>query len=234
MKGGDNARVAAVARLQEALGHAFADLALLERALTHASAGEGARKVADNERLEFLGDRVLGLIIAEALAGRMPGEHEGGLSKRLAVLVTRATCARVARRVGVGPALRLAGGETRRGAREQDAFLGDACEALIAALYLDGGLEAARAVVLRLWAPEFEAVEADGFQDPKTALQEWASAHRRPPPAYSVLSREGPDHAPLYTVQVAVEGLAPVSANGSSRQAAEKTAAAELLALAGS
>lgn len=224
-----NTREAAVAELQAALGHAFADPALLEQALTHASVGEGARRVADNERLEFLGDRVLGLLVAEALVARHPAEREGDLSKRLHILVNRATCAAVSRRIGVGPALRLPGGESKRGARDQDTILADACEALIAALYCDAGLDVARAAVLRLWAPEFEAVDAHGFADPKSALQEWASAARRAGPAYSVLAREGPDHAPSFTVQVEVEGLLPARAVGRSRQTAEKAAATALL-----
>src|ERR1700722_18421617 len=142
-------RAAAIADLEGRLDYRFKDRALLGRALTHASVGKGA---ADNERLEFLGDRVLALVVAETLLTRDPAADAGPLSKRLHVLVSREACAEVGRVLGIGPALRLPGGETRRGAREQARFLADACEAVIGALYLDAGLEAARERVLALWA----------------------------------------------------------------------------------
>lgn len=224
-----NTRALAVAALQTRLGHPFADAELLERALTHASVGDGARRVKDNERLEFLGDRVLGLLIAEHLIALYPNEQEGDLSKRLHVLVSRKTCASVARRIELGPALRLPGGETKRGARDQDTILADACEALIAALYLDAGMDRARAILIPLWAPEVAAVEAEGFANPKSALQEWALAQKKPTPVYTLIERTGPDHAPVFTIQALVEGFAPERASGSSRQAAETAAAHALL-----
>jgi ribonuclease-3 len=223
-----NARAEAVGALEERLGHVFTDPALLERALTHASVGGGAGKTRDNEILEFIGDRVIGLLAAERLAELYPQAPEGELTVRLHGLVNRDACARVARRMGLGPALRLAGGETPTGGRDKDSILGDACEAVMAAVHLDGGLAAARAVFLDLWAEEFDGVAAQA-RDPKTALQEWAQARGKSLPAYVVLTRSGPDHAPLFTVEVAVEGLAPAVAEGRSRRDAEKAAAAALL-----
>lgn len=219
--------------LELRLGHSFSDKALLEEALTHASVGQGARKVRHNERLEFLGDRVLGLTIAEALVRRLPAATEGELAKRLNALVSGRTCAEIARGLGVGPALRLPGGETKRGAREHDTFLADACEALLAAIYLDGGLEAARGVVEREWAERLNADPAEVEVSPKTTLQEWALARAKPLPAYEVVGREGPEHAPTFRVEVRVEGCEPALGVGGSRQAAEKTAAAALLAREG-
>src|SRR5579863_4724514 len=147
-------RAAAVAELEARLGHVFADRALLEQALTHASVGGTA---PDNERLEFLGDRVLALVMAQALLAQDPAADAGPLSKRLHVLVSREACADVGRALGIGPALRLPGGETRRGARDQARFLADACEALIGAVYLDAGLEAARDRVLAAWSDLLES-----------------------------------------------------------------------------
>jgi ribonuclease-3 len=224
-------RAAAVAALTASLGHAFADPALLERALTHASVGDGAqapRRGAprDNERLEFLGDRVLGLLTAEALIARFPEASEGELAPRLNALVSRETCARVARRIGLGPALRLAAFETKSGGRDKGSILAGACEAVMAALYEDGGIEAARAFFAAAWEPEIEALPAMGQAlEVKLALQQWAQKQGKPLPAYRVTAREGPDHAPTFTVEVAVEGVAPASGVGGSRQAAEKAAA---------
>jgi ribonuclease-3 len=223
-----NTRAEAVGALEQRLGRAFADPALLERALTHASVGGGAGKTRDNEVLEFIGDRVIGLLAAERLAELYPQSPEGELTVRLHGLVNRDACARVARRMGLGPALRLAGGETKTGGRDKDSILGDACEAVMAAVHLDGGLAAARDVFLDLWAEEFEGVAAQS-RDPKTSLQEWAQGRGKSLPAYVVIARSGPDHAPLFTVEVAVEGLAPAVAEGRSRRDAEKAAAAALL-----
>jgi ribonuclease-3 len=220
-------RAAAIADLEERLGYRFTDRALLERALTHASVGKGA---ADNERLEFLGDRVLALVMAETLLARDPVADAGPLSKRLHVLVSRDACADVGRALGIGPALRLPGGETRRGAREQIRFLADACEALIGAVYLDAGLETARERVLDLWNGLLESPHDERTANPKSLLQEWAVAAGRGAPAYRLLSRAGPDHAPVFTVEAAVAGAAPASASAGSRQAAEKAAALALLA----
>ncbi|MDP8916362.1 MAG: ribonuclease III [Pseudomonadota bacterium] len=225
-----NERLEAVEALEARLGHVFADRELLERALTHASVGEGGRRrVRDNERLEYLGDRVLGLLSAERLMELYPEAREGELSTKLHALVNRTACARVARRIGLGPALRLAPGETKTGGREKDTILGDACEALLGALYLDGGLQPARTVFLREWAEEFTSLDQPRIVDPKTRLQEWALQIKRQLPIYRVLERTGPDHAPAFTVEVVVDHLEPATAEGRSRQEAEKAAALALL-----
>lgn len=224
-----NSRVAAIEALQAKLGYHFQDAKLLEEALTHSSLSQGSRKIANNERLEFLGDRLLNLLVAEHLMQLHPDAREGDLSKRLHVLVSRETCARVGGAIGIGPALRLPGGETRRGAREQDTLLADAMEALMAAVYLDDSLDRLREIFLVLWAESFAAVQDTGFANPKSALQEWAAARRLPAPVYEVLAREGPDHAPLFTISVTVQGLEPERAQGRSRQEAEKAAATALL-----
>ena len=224
-----SARAAAAADLAQRLGHAFADPALLERALTHKSVGQGARKVDDNERLEFLGDRVLNLLVADALLRRHPEEQEGELSKRLHGLVSGRTCAQVARDWGVGPALRLPGGETKRGARDQEVFLADACEALIAAVFLDAGLPAAAAVVEAAWGQALDAPAAPLAANAKTALQEWALGRGAGLPRYSVLARSGPEHQPVFRVSAAVDGLDASEGEGGSRREAEQAAARALL-----
>lgn len=224
-----NARAAAVAELERRVGHVFNDRELLERALTHSSVGDGAREVRHYERLEFLGDRVLNLCAAERLMALDPDAREGELSRLLAGLVNYHACARAAKRVGLPEALRLSASATKVGARKSDAVLGDACEALIAALYIDGGLETARAFFLKVWAEEFERLNEPRSKDPKTQLQEWAQGQGLPLPAYEVVAREGPDHAPCFTVEVRVEGLSPEQGQGRSRQDAEKAAAQMML-----
>ena len=225
-----NSRQEAVAALQARLGHTFADPDLLERALTHASVGGGSPgRASDYEVLEFIGDRVIGLLAAERLADLHPMAAEGELSVRLHGLVSGQACARVARRLDMGPALRLAGGETKMGGREKDSILGDACEAVMAAVYRDGGLDAARAVFLSAWREEFETNEAVKPRDPKTALQEWAQGLGKALPIYEVTNQSGPAHQPLFTVSVRVEGLTPALAQGATRREAEKAAAANLL-----
>jgi ribonuclease-3 len=224
-----NARQAAVAELEARIGHTFADRDLLERALTHASVGDGAKAVRHNERLEFLGDRVLNLCAAERLMALDPDAREGELSRLLASLVNYQACARAARRAGMADALRLSASATKVGARQSDAVLGDACEALIAALYIDGGLECARAFFMTFWAEEFASLHEPRSKDPKTRLQEWAQGQGLPLPDYEVVSRQGPDHAPAFTVRVSVEGYPPEQAKGRSRQDAEKAAAQAML-----
>ena len=224
-----NSRAAAIAALERRLGYVFADRELLERALTHSSVGDGARKVRDNERLEFVGDRVLGLLAAERLAEIYPLSSEGELAPRLNSLVSRKTCAVVARDIDLGPALRLSPAETKAGGRDKDSILAGACEALMAALYQEGGLQAARAVFLSLWADSIADVDSPRVTDPKTVLQEWAQGASKPLPLYAVVGRRGPDHAPIFTVEVTVQGYAPVKADGRSRQEAEKAAAMALL-----
>ncbi len=224
-----NARAEAVGALEARIGYQFIDRDLLERALTHASVGEGARRVRDNERLEFLGDRVLGLLAAEHVTNSYPSVREGQLNTKLVGLVNKGACARVARRIGLGPALRLAPGETKTGGREKDTILGDACEALLGAVYLDGGMDAARAWFAREWAEEFAALDEPRVSDPKSQLQQWALQVKRQLPIYRVVERSGPDHAPAFTVEVRVDHLEPATADGKSRQEAEKAAALALL-----
>jgi ribonuclease-3 len=220
--------------LEARLGRRFADRALLDRALTHASAGQGARKIPDNERLEFLGDRVLGLVMAHALVLRDGEATAGDLSKRLASLVSRQACARVARTIGLGEALRLQPGETRRGGRDNETILADGCEAVIAALFLEAGLEVASEIVLRLWSPLLAETIDPAAADPKSALQEWAAASGLSAPVYRVISRTGPDHQPEFTLEVVVGGAGGGEAEaavgvGGSLQAAQKAAAFNLL-----
>ena len=223
-------RKAAIADLEHRLGHVFQDRGLLERALTHASAGDGGREIRHNERLEFLGDRVLNLLAAERLMLLHPNEREGELSKRMHGLVSRDACASVARRLGLPAALRLAGGESRQGGRDNPTILGDACEALLAAVYLDAGLERAAGVFAEAWAMELEAVHASGAPNPKSDVQEWAAARRLPQPNYTVTDRSGPDHAPTFTVELLIGDLVPATGQGRSRQDAEKAAAEAMLA----
>jgi len=224
-----NPRLAAVQALETALDYRFADPDLLDRALTHPSLGDGARSVRHYERLEFLGDRVLGLLAAERLLEMDPDAREGDMSPRLSALVNGKTCARVARRIGLGAALKLSPGETRSGGRDKDTILGDACEALIAALYLDGGLETARRFFLTQWTDEFDGIAIRQSKDAKTLLQEWAQGQGLGLPAYQVTGRTGPDHAPSFTVEVTIEGHGGIAASGRSRQDAEKAAALAML-----
>ncbi|HRH19495.1 MAG TPA: ribonuclease III [Brevundimonas sp.] len=224
-----NVREKAIAALEARIGHIFNDRELLERALTHPSVTEGARPTRHYERLEFLGDRVLGLLTAERLLALYPDEREGVLSPRLAALVNGQACARVARRIDLGPALRLSPGETKSGGRDKATILGDAIEALMAAVYIDGDLDTARAFFMDAWSEEFAAIGQSGALDPKTELQQWAQGRGLPLPGYQVLRRTGPDHAPEFVVEVTVQGFDPEQGRGRSRQAAEKSAALEML-----
>jgi ribonuclease-3 len=210
------------------LGHDFADPGLLAHALTHSSrAGSAAESY---ERLEFLGDRVLGCLIAELLYRRFPAENEGALGKRFAALVRRETLASVAGAGGLdlGPHLRLSRGEEESGGRENPATLSDACEAVIAALYLDGGLEAARRLVEPIWTPLLEA-DLTPPQDPKTRLQEWAQGQGLALPRYEEVARSGPDHAPLFTLRVSLGDGRRAEGEGRSKRTAEQAAAEALL-----
>lgn len=209
--------------IEATLGAAPGDTGLYERALTH-----GSQAAANYERLEFLGDRVLGLVIAEWLYELFAGEPEGQLSKRLNALVTGPACARVARSVGVPAHLRLGKQARDDGAHDSDNVLGDVMEALIGALYIDHGLAAARDAVRRLWG-DVVTSQARAPQHPKSALQEWAAAHNRRPPDYAIIDRSGPHHAPVFTVMVSIGKLAEASATGTSKQEAETAAAAALL-----
>ncbi len=226
-------RADALGALERRIDYAFDDRALLEQALTHASAGKGASAPIHNERLEFLGDRILGLLAAEALMARDPHWREGELSRRHAGLVSGSACAEAARRIDIGAALRLAGSTTKQGGRANERILGDAMEALVAAVYLDGGAEAARLLFERAWSGALAAVSGEAPKDSKSALQEWAMARGLALPIYRVRSRSGPDHAPEFVVEVAIDDRAVASGRGGSLQTAEKAAAASFLATEG-
>lgn len=227
---GDLARRAAEA-LAPAIGHRFADESLLAEAMTHPSINPEHRGAAEfgYERLEFLGDRVLALVIAEWLLQRFPDEHEGQLARRHVALVRREALARVAEEIDLGRHLILSSGEEGSGGRANSAILADACEALIGALYSDGGLDAARKFIRSAWA---EAIKRDlrPPQDPKTRLQEWAQARGLPLPHYETVSRSGPDHQPRFEVRVTIQGREPAEAEGASKREAAKLAAEAMLA----
>ena len=221
-------RLAADLKAFEArIGHQFRTPELLLRAVTHASISSATRP--DNQRLEFLGDRVLGLVMAEALLGADTAASEGQLAPRFNALVRKEACAEVAREVGLGDVLKLGRSEMLSGGRRKEALLGDAMEAVIAAVYQDGGFDAARALILRLWGARIGAVEQDA-RDPKTALQEWAQARAMPPPVYSEQGRSGPDHQPIFTVEVKLANGEAESARAGSKRVAEQAAARALLA----
>ena len=226
--------------LARRLDHHFANQALLVDAITHPSLigmsrnGRGGQGVANMgvttayERLEFLGDRVLGLVIAEWLLERFPDEREGDLAKRHAALVQRKALSLVADQIGLGSFLRLSPGEADHGGRANRAILADACEAVLGAMYIDAGLEPARRFIRRHWTESVGKAAAPP-QDPKTALQEWAQARGKPLPAYEVVERTGPPHEPVFLVRATVAGETPVTATGASKRLAEKQAAAQLL-----
>ena len=209
------------------IGYTFKRPELLHRAVTHSSMSSPTRD--DNQRLEFLGDRVLGLVMAEALFMADTSASEGQLAPRFNALVRKETCADVAREIDLGAVLKLGRSEMLSGGRRKEALLADAMEAVIAAVYLDGGFEAAKALVLRLWGKRVTAVDADA-RDAKTALQEWAQARKLPPPKYVVVERTGPDHAPVFTIEARLENGASQSATANSKRQAEQAAAKLLLA----
>ncbi len=213
------------------IGHQFDDVMLLRRALTHGSQALAQGEIG-YERLEFLGDRVLGLVIADMLYRRFPAEQEGDLAVRLNALVRAETCADVARALDIGAALRMTPGEEKAGARDRGSILADACEAVIAALYLDGGMAAAEAFVEAQWGPRLEAMKAPP-RDPKTILQEWAQAQKKGLPHYRAVGRTGPDHAPEFEVELTVTGLSPVLAKGRSKRTAEQAAAETMISREG-
>jgi ribonuclease-3 len=215
--------------LESRIGYGFQDKALLALALTHVSAVGGSRsRVKSYQRLEFLGDRVLGLTIAALLYERFPAADEGDLSKRLTELVRRESCAALAESWSLAEYIRLGPSEMQSGGRQNPAILGDVAEALIGAVFLDGGYEAASRLITaavgeRLRSPHRPRPDA------KTALQEWAQAKGLPPPSYAISSREGPDHSPLFRVSVAVEGHGQAQGLGRSKRTAEQAAADAML-----
>jgi ribonuclease-3 len=208
------------------IGYQFVNPELLVRAVTHASISAPTRP--DNQRLEFLGDRVLGLVMAEALLSADTLAREGQLAPRYNALVRKETCADVARAVGFGDVIKLGRSEMLSGGRRKEALLGDGIEAVIAAVYLDGGFEAARDLILRIWADRIAAVEADA-RDPKTTLQEWAQGRGQEPPKYTEIGRSGPDHAPLFEVEVRLTSGQSAQASAGAKRQAEQAAAQDLL-----
>ncbi|MBW6505250.1 MAG: ribonuclease III [Rhodobacteraceae bacterium] len=218
---------AEIAAFQGRLGHRFTDPALLVRALTHASVASPAK--FDNQRLEFLGDRVLGLVLAETLLKADATATEGQLAPRFNALVRKETCADVARQIGLGDVLRLGRSEMMSGGRRKEAVLGDAMEAVIAAVYLDAGLTVARDMVRRLWGARVAEV-ADDARDAKTSLQEWVQARGLPPPDYVEIARNGPDHAPIFTIEVRLGSGEVEQAQAGAKRQAEQAAAKALLA----
>lgn len=214
--------------IETILGHRFTRPELLREALTHRSALQGrSRARGSNERLEFVGDRVLGLVMAEWLAERFPKEQEGDLGRRLAYLVSQPVLAQVAEGIGLGDAISVAPGEARAGVKRRATVLADALEAAIGAVYYDSGLDGARTVVRQAWQGTMTA-QVEPPKDAKTELQEWAQKHTRDLPAYQVVGRTGPPHAPQFTVMVQV-GELRVSGVAGSKRLAEQAAAADLL-----
>jgi ribonuclease-3 len=219
--------------LEERIGYHFTDPSQLEIALTHISALRGARNRAGSyQRLEFLGDHVLGLVISDMLYRAFPKADEGELSRRLADLVRKETCTDIARSIDLGVAIRVGSSEQTAGARTRPAILADVCEAVIGAVYLDGGYKAAEQLVERLWEVRLRAT-AQPLRDPKTVLQEWAQARGLSTPAYREVARSGPDHNPEFRVAVQLPAFAPAEGMGRSKRAAEQAAAAAMLAREG-
>ncbi|MGN8113580.1 ribonuclease III [Labrys sp. 22185] len=222
----------ALETLEATLGHVFADRSLLERALTHISFLDGPGRLASYQRLEFLGDRVLGLAVADMLYRVFPDDEEGAMSRRLSDLVRKETCAAVATDWGVGPHVKLGLGEAHSGGRKRVTTLGDVCEALIGGVFVDAGYEKARAVVEKAWRERLHAPVRPP-SDAKTALQEWAQGRALKAPTYRLVSRTGPDHNPRFVIAVDIETLTSAEGEGKSKRLAEQAAAAAFMAREG-
>lgn len=217
-----------MAEFEEVLGYHFTNRLLLEESLTHPSVSRGADKSGvpfNYERLEFLGDAALGLVMAEILLARYPHEKEGALAKRLAALVRGEALARVARTISMGKYIRMTSGEEAMGGRKNDNNMENALEAVMGAMYLDGGLAPVRQCIDTHWVSLMEEMQDEPPKDPKTSLQEWAQAKGYPIPCYSIIHTAGPSHAPIFTVEVNVAGCNPTYATGSSKKIAEREAA---------
>jgi len=211
----------------ERLGYQFSDRDLLRQALTHSSVTQ--RRLKSNERMEFLGDRVLGLILAEMLLETFPAEEEGAIAYRFTALAQRDALATVANTIGIAEVLTLSDGERTSGGLENPGVLADAVEAVIAAIYIDGGLDPAQRFIRAHWA-EMMREDRRPPKDPKTTLQEWAQGNGLPLPNYRVVEQEGPDHQPVFTVEAEIKGRSSVSGQGNSKRAAEQAAAEAMLA----
>ena len=216
----------AIRSFEQRLGYEFSNLSLLVEALTHSSIASDFRK--DNQRLEFLGDRVLGLVMAEALLEIDQTAPEGTLAPRFNALVRKETCAEVARQIELGGVLKIGRSEMLSGGRRKDALLGDGMEAVIAAIYKDGGFGIAKTIIIKLWGDRIKNVKVDA-RDAKTMLQEWAQARGQNPPNYEVISRSGPDHAPDFLVKVILASGETSEAMAGSKRQAEQMAAKALL-----
>ena len=214
--------------LEKRLGYTFKNRELLDRALTHASVRSQRGMQHDNERLEFIGDRVLGLAIAEMLHENHPEASEGDLARRYNRLVRGAACSVVARRVGIGPFLILSDSEDESGGREKETILADAVEALLGAIFIEAGFDVSRKIVRTLWSVEIEEMP-HAAADPKSALQEWAQGQGLNLPDYIEVSRTGPDHAPQFITEVRISGKKPARGEGASKRQAEQAAAKALL-----
>ena len=217
-----------IVRLEADIHYIFEDKELALMSITHASYGDGRRKNTNNERLEFLGDRVLGLLTAELLYASCPGD-EGLMARSLNALVRKEACAKIARMCNLGDFLLMAPSEIKQGGRDKTSILGDACEALLAAIYLDGDYQAAKDFYIRFWEKDVERVTSINTKDPKTILQEKAYLHDGALPSYSVVERTGPDHRPLFVVEVDVPGVGSAQGTGKSKKDAERFAASHLL-----
>jgi ribonuclease-3 len=215
---------------QAALGYKFKTPDLLDRAMTHRSAAQGHSAEWSNERLEFLGDRVLGLIVVEALLERFPNQREGELAPRLNALVSRDQCGVIGAALGLGDYLIVDKAERLNGGPSKPSLLANAVEAVLGAIYLDGGLPPSRKFILKHWKAAMQGVIASP-RDPKSALQEWAQGEGFPMPRYDHAERTGPDHAPVFTASVHVSDLHPASGTGASKQEAERAAARAMMAI---
>ena len=221
-------RDTALQQFFERLGFAFKDRSLVELALTHASARPSLKPNEDNERLEFLGDRVLGLAIAELLTQTFPEASEGELARRYNQLVRAETCAEIAKEWELGQLISMSGGEAESGGRGKKTILANACEAVLGAIFIEGGYQAARDVVFRFWATELASLDL-ALPDAKSILQEWAQGRRLSLPRYVEIAREGPDHKPRFTSEVQIDGVAPERGHGANKRAAEQAAALAML-----
>lgn len=222
-------RAKSTRELEERIGYTFADQQLLKRALSHSSSA-GARRTrnASYERLEFLGDHVLGLVIAEMLFREFPNAAEGDLSRRLSALVRKDACVEVARAMDLGPVIRLGASEASSGGRMKPAILADVCESLVGAVYIDGGLSAASGLIERFWRTRMKEPKRPP-RDAKTVLQEWAQGRGLPTPLYKEISRSGPHHSPEFHIEVTLPEHDPAIGMGHSKRAAEQAAAALML-----
>jgi ribonuclease III len=218
--------------LEARIGYEFADKSLLESALTHISALSGKSRSSSYQRLEFLGDHVLGLVVSDMLFRAFAKADEGELSRRLADLVRKEACAEVARNIDLGAAIRLGASEANAGGRQRTAILADVCEALVGAVFLGGGYAAAAALVEQLWGERLRT-PARPLLDPKTVLQEWAQARGLPTPSYREIARTGPHHDPEFLVAVELAAFMPAEGMGRSKRAAEQAAAAAMLSREG-